>query len=380
MIKLKVAKAHIRGFDREIVVFRAVDGHGFTPPPYPWNIRWDEITVPTPLPHRLIPLARKERVMSYLEPVDTYILLFHGINPEELTARDTNRFGLWETPYKHSVWIAAHRHLSDIPGVQLVEVLYPSTIYDIDTHAREIYRVLSDAGLERKRLIFIGHSMGGLVIRRLLSLYPTIRSRALGTFLLGTPHRGSPLASMLFAPPEFWQMLSERLDPIRYGFILLAMVMGFHGGGGVVVPGYLELRWDNPEPFGFESMANPKLKRWAGSDPFRHTLVGAKLGKLPATESLPKLIDRMYYEPTDHMGLAILKHVTEELNRATGRDLWSETDGIVPLSSSIPAIYAYEGMDFEVLGVIQGDHIDVFTSDEVWQLVRQRVISLVGAS
>lgn len=380
MVKLKIAKAHIKGFDREIVVFRSVEGYGFTPPPYPWNMQWEEIYAPMPLPHRLLPLASKERMISHIRQADTYILLVHGINPEELTAQQTDTFGLWETPYKHSVWVSAHRHLADIPGLQLIEVLYPSTLHGIDFHAHQIYRLLSDAGLERKRLIFIGHSMGGLVIRRLLSLYPTIRSTTLCTFLLGTPHRGSPLASLLFAPVEFWQWLSDRLDPIRYGFILLAMVMGFHSGSGVVAPGYLDLRWDDPRPFGFDEMANPILRRWAGCDAFRHTLIGAKLGRLPATESLPKLIDRMYYEPTDHLGLAILKHVTEELARAIGRDLWSETDGMVPLSSSIPSVYAYEGMQFDVLDVIQGDHIDLFTSERVWQLIRHRVVSLLGAS
>ncbi|KAI9460337.1 hypothetical protein F5148DRAFT_259058 [Russula earlei] len=73
----------------------------------------------------------------------------------------------------------------------------------IKEHARLFIRSLKGLeGIQKRRIIFVCHSLGGLVLKQALifirneSEYLVLRDVALGAIFLGTPHRGSPHADM----------------------------------------------------------------------------------------------------------------------------------------------------------------------------------------
>jgi triacylglycerol esterase/lipase EstA (alpha/beta hydrolase family) len=81
-------------------------------------------------------------------------------------------------------------------GYQTLNLGYPSTKQPIETIIRHIHpQVAEFAASVLHNLHFVGHSMGGLVIRAYLhSLRPPNLGRVV---LLGTPNRGSEVADLL---------------------------------------------------------------------------------------------------------------------------------------------------------------------------------------
>ncbi|KAI9462626.1 hypothetical protein F5148DRAFT_1286402 [Russula earlei] len=78
-----------------------------------------------------------------------------------------------------------------------------TTVSRIKEHARLFIRSLQGLEeIEKRRVIFICHSLGGLVLKQALiyirnqSEYSALRDVAIGVIFLGTPHRGSPHANL----------------------------------------------------------------------------------------------------------------------------------------------------------------------------------------
>lgn len=82
------------------------------------------------------------------------------------------------------------------------EVVLTKSQAELDGFARSLLnklRVERDHDLQSRPLIFICHSMGGIVLKKALTIarleaddeFPFLRSSVKGMFFLGTPHRGS---------------------------------------------------------------------------------------------------------------------------------------------------------------------------------------------
>ncbi len=59
--------------------------------------------------------------------------------------------------------------LEDIPDCEVYGVSYPSLMADVDSHAAQLARILGGFS-EAKEINFVGHSLGNIVVRRLLAL------------------------------------------------------------------------------------------------------------------------------------------------------------------------------------------------------------------
>ena len=84
-------------------------------------------------------------------------------------------------------------------GYEVVSVNYPSTYSGISTHAHQIANVLDRVRHEVDSVSFVTHSMGGIVLRKLLSLDPSWTDHMeIGRIVMvAPPSKGSDLANLL---------------------------------------------------------------------------------------------------------------------------------------------------------------------------------------
>ncbi|EYB95332.1 hypothetical protein Y032_0161g3372 [Ancylostoma ceylanicum] len=91
----------------------------------------------------------------------------------------------------------------DIPHpMRILGLDYPSylmqftgTLESLQVRADRFKRQLEAAGVGRRPVIFICHSLGGLLAKRLLLDLPELAKQTVGVLFIATPHRGSPIAS-----------------------------------------------------------------------------------------------------------------------------------------------------------------------------------------
>jgi pimeloyl-ACP methyl ester carboxylesterase len=118
---------------------------------------------------------------------------------QELTAPGEGRclvvlqHGLWRSAW--SLW-RLERALRE-HGYEVLNVSYPSTAAEIGDHARALDAAI-DAYLAREKgpppaVYFVGHSLGGLVIRAYLARDDAVRPS--GCVFVATPHRGAAAAA-----------------------------------------------------------------------------------------------------------------------------------------------------------------------------------------
>lgn len=90
-------------------------------------------------------------------------------------------------------------------GYEVLNWDYPARSRLIEEHAARLGEVLKPYLKEKRKIHFVGFSMGGLVIRHLLSHHPKIEN--IGRFvMIGTPNHGTALVDR-FAPHAWYRMV-----------------------------------------------------------------------------------------------------------------------------------------------------------------------------
>lgn len=82
---------------------------------------------------------------------------------------------------------------------QLGPRLFKTPAVSIATIGEDLLHSLQTAGLGNRPLIFVCHSMGGLVVKKALLADQSVRERTLGIAFVGVPHLGSYIAD-----PAYW--------------------------------------------------------------------------------------------------------------------------------------------------------------------------------
>ncbi|VDM98612.1 unnamed protein product [Thelazia callipaeda] len=77
-------------------------------------------------------------------------------------------------------------------------VHFTGIVETMNSRAQKFTKDLKAAGIGDRPVLFICHSMGGLLVKRILLDDPDILSRTKGILFIATPHRGSPYA--IYAP------------------------------------------------------------------------------------------------------------------------------------------------------------------------------------
>jgi len=311
-------------------------------------------------------------------------ILIHGINPEEILSPDPDQYDIWMTPYKYHVWNTAHNAIyGNIENSVIIHYIYPSSMKRLEENAYQLIAHLQRTDIDKARAVFmIGHSMGGLVTRKALQRSQWLRDITTHVFTLNTPHRGSPLASLMFAPKDFWENIESSASEENYGKIMamkMAIVMTYHNAG-IMSQGYLDLRWDhldNLSPFPLmisKDIYNLNMNEEYHEYSFTMSLIPRKNLVYP----IMKIVDKLYYEPKDHIGLIMMQMLMEMFGDIIGTGLWYEGDGLVPISSQIPVKYIEYDFTFNTIGPFKGDHIDIFTNRGVWRKLMDTVATILG--
>jgi pimeloyl-ACP methyl ester carboxylesterase len=101
-------------------------------------------------------------------------------------------------------------------GADIYVLQYPSkrnTTFSIDELSDSMRLRLRDAGIEdKKRIIFLAHSMGGLVARAYLLKYKDIAPHISFMYFLSTPTTGSQLASLVSLASSQPQLVDMKVD------------------------------------------------------------------------------------------------------------------------------------------------------------------------
>ncbi|ETN87249.1 hypothetical protein NECAME_00108 [Necator americanus] len=120
----------------------------------------------------------------------------------------------------------------DIPQpMRILGLNYPSylmqftgTMESLQVRADRFKPQLEAAGVGKRPVIFICHSMGGLLAKRLLLDLPALAKKTVGILFIATPHRGSPIASWGYSilhPTEDVLLLLEE-NPLNEDFFKIS--------------------------------------------------------------------------------------------------------------------------------------------------------------
>ncbi|KJH41010.1 hypothetical protein DICVIV_13024 [Dictyocaulus viviparus] len=99
-------------------------------------------------------------------------------------------------------WPKDWLHLDIKEPMRIIGFDYPSylmqftgTVESLKVRADRFKQQLIAAGVGRRPVIFICHSMGGLLAKQLLLDLPEVADKTVGLLFVATPHRGAPIAS-----------------------------------------------------------------------------------------------------------------------------------------------------------------------------------------
>jgi len=122
-------------------------------------------------------------------------------------------------------------------GIAAETIAYPSVMGDIASHARRLNAILNELG-GRQPIVFVAHSMGGLVVRTALAEpAPWRKEHAVsGLLMVGPPNRGAGLArvgaefSALLGPATL-DLMPENAMQIPAPAVRYCVIAGGTGDG-----------------------------------------------------------------------------------------------------------------------------------------------------
>lgn len=95
-----------------------------------------------------------------------------------------------------------------IPAKRLV-----TSSYDVNETKRNIRKAIAEAQANGRKVIFVSHSLGGLVLLEELILNPSQQSLVGGIAFLQSPFQGTPLGELALNPPFELQDIMNKLLP-----------------------------------------------------------------------------------------------------------------------------------------------------------------------
>lgn len=118
--------------------------------------------------------------------------------------------GLWNGSWA----LRALSHRLRRKGFKSRHFAYPAISASLDAHASSLYEFASNT--QAKRLHFLGHSLGGLVILRMISKTPDLPPGRI--VLLGSPLGGSVVARRMQNLPGFGKLLGDACTALESGY------------------------------------------------------------------------------------------------------------------------------------------------------------------
>uniref|UniRef100_A0A915D611 Protein SERAC1 n=1 Tax=Ditylenchus dipsaci TaxID=166011 RepID=A0A915D611_9BILA len=163
----------------------------------------------------------------YSPPLDQSPLLdvvfVHGLRGNAFrTWRQKERPGKKTTLFWPREWLPG-----DLSSpIRIIAIDYSSRFFrfgamldTIESRSKRFQSQFTQAGVGKRPLVFICHSMGGLLVKHLLVDNEELRSKTIGVLFMATPHRGSPIASSLsyslLRPSDDVRLLTEESEVNR---------------------------------------------------------------------------------------------------------------------------------------------------------------------
>ena len=81
------------------------------------------------------------------------------------------------------------------------------------------------AGVGERPTVFVCYSMGGLVLKKILEIYPKVGQSTKGVVFLATPHHGSPTAET--SNEDTWTYLAKVVKTFVTPEVLLLGLIGY---------------------------------------------------------------------------------------------------------------------------------------------------------
>lgn len=103
--------------------------------------------------------------------------------------------GIFRTSWSMTLYAASLR----LQGYRVLNMTYPSRRYDLKRIAEIVGGKIIKSGKikEAPHIHFVTHSMGGLITRYILNLYPDIRAKTENVVMLVPPNGGSEMADFV---------------------------------------------------------------------------------------------------------------------------------------------------------------------------------------
>ncbi len=367
IISVKKYSAILR---REITVFRAYIGDGINHkflsslPIFNENITSIELKKAYSRNASIVALddkdPMKEREIPTLKGKNVFILV-HGLDTTELSG--TKEIPLYTQYRRKIVFSSIKEHF---PDSVILLYIYPSITKRLMDNGKLLIKNVSQlpAIKDSNHVFFIGYSLGGLVVRVALQMSTWLRNITTKVLTINTPHRGTPLLSLLTAKKQLWDFLYSTNHPRSVTLLKEASYIAFQSGT-VLAPGHLDLIWENTEgtPGINENTLLTTLNKYNKTR--NYILVGSILPNNKTMQTIRLLSHHLRYEPTERFSLLLCDFIIREFGKLLNIPSFNRSDGVAPLSSQIPIKYG-ERLSPSTPLIFTGDHLDIVVDRQMW--------------
>jgi pimeloyl-ACP methyl ester carboxylesterase len=151
-------------------------------------------------------------VLAKQERKNTAIVFVHGVVGESEST--------WTNDITRAYWPKLLANDPDFDDANVYVFQYPSTTFEKSLTVNEVSelmrsRLQADGVLQHSQLVFISHSMGGLITRSFLLKYREYAAKVRFAYFYATPTEGSPMAtiaSLVSRNPQFKNLYPLEAD------------------------------------------------------------------------------------------------------------------------------------------------------------------------